>query len=141
MLVIAARIADVLMDITIHTNQKREVIDITGQLSGYLDGSGIANIFAKHTTAALTLADLDPGTDKDYLDAIEEMTVKGQWRHPHDPSHFPDHLWSSIIGPGITVPYGEGEFTLGSWQRIVLIELDGPRDRSIEVTLINSDAK
>lgn len=91
----------------------------------------------KHTTAALALADLDPGTDHDYLAAIEAMTPSGNWQHPHDPSHFPDHLWSTLIGPALSLPFKDSCLSLGSWQRVVLIELDGPRQRDLELTIID----
>jgi secondary thiamine-phosphate synthase enzyme len=124
------------MTLKIKTLKKRDVVDITDKIEVALEGSGLVNIFVKHTTAALTTADLDPGTDIDLLDAIENMTPKGLWRHPHDPSHFPDHLWASLIGPTLMVPYIQGKLSLGTWQRIILIELDGPRDRYVEVNIL-----
>ena len=124
------------MRVTISTDSKREVVDITDKISELLKGSGLANIFVKHTTAAITCADLDPGTDLDYLDAIDSITPAAKWRHPHDPGHFPDHLWSSVIGPSIGIPFNNGELLLGTWQRVVLFEFDGPRKREIELTLL-----
>ena len=125
------------MTISVKTGQKRQVVDITDQVQAQVDGSeGLVNIFVKHTTAAVSLADLDPGTDKDYLAAIEALTPSKNWQHPHDPSHFPDHLWSSVIGQSISVPFKDGRLELGSWQRLVLIELDGPRQRNVIITVL-----
>jgi secondary thiamine-phosphate synthase enzyme len=124
------------MTIQVKTDEKRQIIDITPYIEGYLKGSGLANVFVLHTTAAITVADLDPGTDQDYLDAIESMTTDKKWQHPHDPSHFPDHLWSSLIGPSLTLPYKDNKLVLGTWQRVILIELDGPRQRTLELSLI-----
>lgn len=118
----------------IATQQKRQVLDITGQVESKLKGSGLVNLLLKHTTAALTLADLDPGTDQDVLEALEAMTPHKQWRHPHDPAHFPDHLWSALIGPSISLPFRDDKLSLGTWQRLILIELDGPRERQLELT-------
>jgi secondary thiamine-phosphate synthase enzyme len=127
------------LEISITTNEKRQIIDITDLVEQKLDEkSGVINIFAKHTTAAITVADLDPGTDKDILEAIDKITPEGEWQHPHNQQHFPDHLWSSLIGPSQLVPYKEGCMVLGSWQRIIFIELDGPRERQIELTMISS---
>lgn len=129
------------MTINISTNDKRQIIDITAEVQEALDGagSGLVHLFVKHTTAAIAAADLDPGTDQDILDAIGAMTPDKRWRHPHDPGHFPDHLWSSIIGPDLTVPINNGELQLGTWQRLILLELDGPRDRQVELTVLKSD--
>src|SRR6476646_191083 len=111
--------------LTIKTRKKREVVDITDTVENWLgkkhpDNPGICNLLILHTTAALTTADLDPGTDLDMLDAFEAMVPKLRYRHPHDPAHVPDHILSSLIG---------------TWQRVVLIELDGPREREIVLTI------
>jgi secondary thiamine-phosphate synthase enzyme len=127
--------------LTIATNKKREVIDITevvekslnSELSG---GSGLCHLSVLHTTAALTCADLDPGTDLDMLDAFEVMIPKLPYRHPHDPSHVPDHILSALIGTNITLAVDNGELALGQWQRVVLMEFDGPRKRSITLTCV-----
>jgi secondary thiamine-phosphate synthase enzyme len=120
---------------TISTQQKRQVIDITDDVSGQLvSGSGLVTVFVKHTTAALTTADLDPGTDQDFLDFLAAITPAIDWRHPHDPSHAPDHLLASVIGASVSLPFASGQLALGTWQRIILVELDGPRQRDISVT-------
>jgi secondary thiamine-phosphate synthase enzyme len=59
-----------------------------------------------------------------------------KWRHPHDPAHAPDHLLSSIIGPEVSVPIENGKLELGTWQRVILVEFDGPREREIVLTLL-----
>jgi secondary thiamine-phosphate synthase enzyme len=122
------------VSLTIRSSQKRQVIDITDSVETGLKGGGLVNILALHTTAAITLADLDPGTDQDILDALVAMTPKKDWKHPHDPGHFPDHLWSAVLGPSLTLPYKDGKLVLGTWQRLILIELDGPRERQLEIT-------
>ncbi len=82
--------------LSIQTRKKREILDITGLVEKGLrhyDGrSGTCHVSVLHTTAALTTADLDPGTDLDMLDAFEEMIPKLRYRHPHNPSHVPDHI-------------------------------------------------
>jgi secondary thiamine-phosphate synthase enzyme len=91
----------------------------------------------QHTTCALTTADLDPGTDQDFLDFLSAITPDIQWRHPHDPSHTPSHLLSSLIGPSVTIPVEKGQLNLGTWQRIILVELDGPREREISIVQLS----
>jgi secondary thiamine-phosphate synthase enzyme len=125
------------MKLTISTQKKRQVIDITEQIGQKLPkDSSLVNVFVLHTTAAITTADLDPGTDKDFLNFLESLIPDINWRHPHDPAHAPDHLISSIIGPGVNVPVQDGKLQLGIWQRIILVELDGPRKRNIEVIVL-----
>ena len=123
----------------IKTHKKNEVMDITEIVEKALgkhhsDGSGICNLFVLHTTAALTTADLDPGTDLDMLDAFEEMIPELRYRHPHNPAHAPDHILSALIGTSVALPFEHGKMLLGTWQRVVLNELDGPRGREIVLT-------
>jgi secondary thiamine-phosphate synthase enzyme len=121
------------------TNHKRQVIDITDEVGRQLpDASGVATIFVQHTTAAVTTADLDPGTDEDFLEFLDKITPQANWRHPHNPAHAPDHLLASLIGPSVCVPYENGSLCLGTWQRIVLIELDGPRNREVSVISVSA---
>lgn len=123
--------------ITIKTNKNNEVIDITETINSKLEKvSGLCHLFILHTTACLTTADLDPGTDQDMLDAFNEIIPNLNYRHPHDPSHVGDHIISSVIGPSVIVPYENSNLTLGTWQRVVLVEMDGPRSREIIMTEI-----
>lgn len=120
--------------LTVKTNDNRQVVDITDQVQELVGKDARAVVvYVAHTTCAITTADLDPGTDLDLLDAVWEMIPKLEYRHPHDPSHVPAHLASSIIGPSVTVPVSDGSLVLGTWQRIILVELDGPRERELTV--------
>ena len=125
------------MELQIKTDKERQVIDITQRVQDTLKAEHrLLTIFVAHTTCALTTADLDPGTDLDLLDAVWQMIPKLKYRHPHDPAHVPAHLASSIIGPSSTVPIKNGKLVLGTWQRIILVELDGPRERKLLITCV-----
>ena len=129
-----------MQQVQVSTGKKREVVDITDDVMDAVprSGSGVVTVFVQHTTAAITTADFtaDPGTDLDFLDFLDSLVPNIQWRHPHDPSHAPDHLLASLIGPSISVPYQDGKLLLGTWQQIVLVEFDGPRSRSVCITCI-----
>jgi len=125
----------------ITTHRKRQVIDITGEVESLLrrnfaPESGVCHLVVLHTTAALTTADLDPGTDLDMLDAFERMVPRLNYRHPHDPDHVPDHILSALIGTTVSLLVGNGSIVLGTWQRVVLVELDGPRNREIAMGFV-----
>jgi secondary thiamine-phosphate synthase enzyme len=122
------------------TQKKRQVLDITGAVqealgNAFAGATGICHLSLLHTTAALTTADLDPGTDLDMLDAFERMIPRLKYRHPHDPEHVPDHILSALIGTTLPLPVERGQLVLGTWQRVVLMEFDGPRDRQLVLTL------
>jgi len=119
------------------TQGKEQVVDITAQVEVALReaerAEGVCVVFAAHTTCALTTADLDPGTDLDLLQALRSLLPKQSYRHPHNPAHAPDHLLSSLIGPSVALPFANRRLLLGTWQRVVLVELDGPRQRTIHI--------
>ena len=125
----------------IATKRKRQVIDISDvcqeKLSELKNSSGVCHLFVLHTTAALTIADLDPGTDLDLLDALDALIPKLKYRHPHDPGHVSDHILSSLIGTSLSVPVENGRIVLGTWQRIILFEFDGPRTREIALSFVS----
>lgn len=124
---------------SVKTRKKREVIDITDRVEELVAAkkqTGACSVFVLHTTAALTTADLDPGTDLDMLDAFEAMVPKLHYRHPHNPAHVGDHILSALIGTSVTLPVENGKLLLGTWQRVILLEFDGPRE--CELALIFS---
>jgi|SRR3990167_5391223 len=130
------------MNLTLSTSKAKEIIDITEKIeSALLDTKvkdGICNIYVAHTTCALTTMDLDPGTDEDMLTALEKMFPKGNYKHPHNPGHVGEHIWASLIGQFVTIPYANKKLVLGTWQRITLIELSGPRDRNLVISIFPS---
>jgi len=134
--------------ITITTNENREVIDITddvqraiGNQAGHTNG--IVTVHVAHTTAAVSTADLDPGgTDQDFLDAFDAIVPGSDeigYRHPHNPDHMPDHILSTLIGTDVTIPVEQGRMALGQWQHVVLFEFDGPRDRTLVISVISEE--
>jgi secondary thiamine-phosphate synthase enzyme len=123
---------------TIKTRKKREIVDITERIQAVLRKSygetdGLCQLNVLHTTAAITTADLDPGTDLDMLDAFEQLIPKLHYRHPHDPAHVRDHILSALIGTTLGILVENGEMVLGTWQRVILVELDGPRERELRL--------
>ena len=131
-----------MVKIIVKTSEKRQVIDITDLINQELEKqnfkNGICNLFLTHTTVALTTADLDPGTDQDYLDAFKDLIPKLNYQHPHNPAHTPDHILSSIIGTSLSIPVENGKLILGTWQRVILIEFNGPREREVVINLLQS---
>lgn len=125
--------------LTLTTSGQNQVVDITEKINLEINESftGLVNIASLHTTCAITTADLDPGTDLDLIDAIKHLVPKIRYRHPHnpDPEHVGDHIFSSIIGTSLTLPVKDGHLMLGTWQRVIFIEMDGPRKRNIVVSL------
>ncbi len=130
--------------LVIKTHRKREIIDITDRVEALLNEqgagqSGVCHLVVLHTTAALTTADLDPGTDQDMLDAFARIIPRLNYRHPHDPEHVPDHILSALIGTSVGLIINKGSLVLGTWQRLILVELDGPRQREIAIGFVPAE--
>lgn len=139
-------------NVKIRTKSKQELVDITSQTEDIVSKSsvqeGIALIFAKHTTCAVIICELEDQLEKDFLNYLEKEGPKGPFGHSHgdllahDPkharkSHTPAHLLSAIVGQSVSVPIGKNQMQLGTWQRICLLELDGPRERELLIQIIS----
>ena len=124
----------------INTTAAKEIIDLTDRLEPVIRKAklqeGLCALFVTHTTAALTTGEIGEGTDEDLLKVVEEIIPRIRFQHAHNPAHAWSHMASSILGPSLTVPVSAGRLVLGTWQSVLLVELDGPRERIVYVTLI-----
>lgn len=126
--------------VTISTRRDKQVLDITDRVQQFVSqlalSSGLCSVFVTHTTAAITTGESIEGTDEDLMEVLERIIPDIKFRHHHDPSHTPDHMISSIVGAGVTIPIDGGKLQLGTWQRVLLVECNGPRERKIVVTVL-----
>jgi secondary thiamine-phosphate synthase enzyme len=126
----------------ISTSSRKQVVDLTDRIESLIRKAklhdGLCSLFVTHTTAAVTTGEIGEGTEQDFLQVVEQMIPNIHFRHAHNPSHAWSHMASSILGPSLTVPVSAGQLVLGTWQSVMLVELDGPRERTVHVTLIPS---
>lgn len=126
----------------IKTRQLKEVVDLTEIVQSVIRKAhmqeGLCSVFVTHTTAAVTTGEIGEGTEQDFLQIVEHMIPRIQFRHAHDPSHAWSHMAASILGPSLTIPVSAGSLVLGTWQSVMLVELDGPRERNVYVSMISS---
>ena len=124
----------------IRTTAVKEIVNLTDRLETVIRKAnlqeGLCSLFVTHTTAALTTGEIGEGTDDDLLVVVEEMIPRIRFQHAHNPAHAWSHMASSLLGPSLTVPVSAGQLVLGTWQSVMLVELDGPRERTVHVTLI-----
>lgn len=125
--------------LNIKTFKSSETIDITPQVSSFVFknhiNNGFCHLFTTHTTCCLTTGEIGEGTAEDFVEVAQKIIPDINFRHAHNPSHAWSHMASSFIGASLTIPIKDGKLTLGTWQSIILVELDGPRERNIIVTL------
>lgn len=126
----------------ISTTSRKQIVDLTDRIEAVIRRAkmqeGLCSLFVAHTTAALTTGEIGEGTEQDFLQVVEQMIPRIHFRHAHDPSHAWSHMASSILGPSLTILVSAGTLVLGTWQSVMLVELDGPRERDVHVTLVPS---
>ena len=124
----------------VETKTSKEVIDITHEVEEQLNqiSEGICLVFAQHTTCSVMLGEYEGGLDEDFINMFGQLKPKGPFKHAHNPDHAPAHLFSSMVGEQVTLPIRTGDLLLGTWQRIMLVEFDGPRERTIVVQALKS---
>ena len=128
------------MEFKIRTTKKYEVLDITRQVAAAVDAAqvseGLCCVFAPHATAAVIINENDDmQIGLDLLDALDKLVPEGGWRHDKIDRNGAAHLKAAILGPSETIPIRNGQMALGTWQAVMLVELDGPRERKIIVSV------
>jgi secondary thiamine-phosphate synthase enzyme len=131
--------------ITVSSNgENHMMIDITGQTDQAIKSSrlqdGIVTIFVSGSTAAVTTIEYEPGLKKDFPKMLARIAPREiEYEHDntwHDGNGH-SHVRASLIGPSLTVPFKNKSLMLGTWQQIVLLEMDiRPRERKIVLQMI-----
>ena len=125
------------------TSSENDMLNITDNVAEVVAESkfkdGIATVFVVGSTAAVTTIEHEPGLAQDFP-AMLERIAPSKINYEHHKTWHDDngrsHVKASLIGPSLTVPFVDGELTLGTWQQIVLLELDTrPRNREIVVQI------
>jgi len=130
--------------IAVDTRGFTHIIDITGQVSGKLEESGIkegqVTIFVSGSTAAVTTVEYEPGLMQDLPEAFEIIAPADKDYHHNaawGDGNGSAHVRAAIVGGSFTVPFTGGSMRLGTWQQIVVIDFDNrPRHRDITVQIM-----
>jgi secondary thiamine-phosphate synthase enzyme len=126
----------------LRTDRRSQLVDITGLVEEAVAGvSGAAVlVYVPHTSAGITINEhADPAVARD-LEAALERIVDDGWRWQHvEPGeeNAPTHVRASLMGPSVVVPLrDDGALALGTWQGIFFCEFDGPRERTVQVSVL-----
>ena len=126
----------------VETGSGRECIDLTERVREIAKRSGVAaglcQVMVLHSTAAIVVNELDdPNIGKDLLAALDRAVPEhAGWLHDRIDDNAHAHIKATLLGPSELVPVKGGDLLLGTWQRILLVELDGPRSRRVSVTIL-----
>ncbi|WP_179470835.1 secondary thiamine-phosphate synthase enzyme YjbQ [Mycolicibacterium vinylchloridicum] len=122
-------------------SSRRRIVDLTGEVRSFCRGrgDGLCNVFVPHATAGVAIIETGAGSDDDLVDTLERLLPRDDgYRHSHgSPGHGADHVLPAIVSPSVTLPVGDGSPLLGTWQSVVLVDLnrDNPR-RSVRLSFV-----
>lgn len=122
--------------IPVSTGRRVEVLDITDRISLGLK-EGIVVLHVPHTTAGIILNENEENLRED-LERFYGSLAKGDWGHNSIDDNAEAHLASTLLGSSVSIPVENGSLALGTWQRVLFVELDGPRDRKVLVKEVSS---
>jgi secondary thiamine-phosphate synthase enzyme len=129
--------------IEFHTSTRRDYINITPQVDGFLKKSeiteGLCLVNAMHITASVYINDDEPGLLKDYdvwLEGLAPHEPVGRYRHNGFEDNADAHLKRQIMGREVVVAITNGKLDLGPWEQIFYGEFDGRRNKKVLVKII-----
>jgi secondary thiamine-phosphate synthase enzyme len=131
-------------ELTVTTERHTQLLDITSLVREAVRGASGAAVlvYVPHTTAGLTINEhADPLVARDFEMALEKIAPeRWGWQHIEEgEENAPSHIRAALMGPQVVIPLrDDGELALGTWQGIFFCELDGPRTRSVYVTVLAS---
>ena len=128
--------------ITVKTNERSELINLTGELRAFIEATGIQDGYAQvsslHTTAGILMNEWQDALLADVKSMIEQIVPQETYYKHNDPEysdcdrHNADsHLRNVVVGHSLSVPIAQGSPVLGQWQSVILAEFDGPNQRKV----------
>lgn len=97
---------------------------------------GLCHLYVPHTTAGIIVNEnADPSVAQDILERLEALVPRnGRYRHLEGNAHA--HIKATLVGQSLTIPIEGGKLALGRWQGLFLAEFDGPRERTVIVSVV-----
>jgi secondary thiamine-phosphate synthase enzyme len=127
-------------DLTFDTSG-RQLVDMTSELAGFCRslGDGLLSVFVPHATAGVALMETGSGSEADLEELLGRLLPRDdRYRHRHGAQgHGADHLLPALVSPSVVVPVRSGRMQLGTWQSVVLVDLnaENPR-RTVRLTFL-----
>lgn len=130
---------------SVRTGRGTEVVDVTPMVERAVRASGVveglALVHTPHTTTAVVVNEREGRLTQDLLDWTARVAPEGAgYRHDGTDGNAHAHLRGMMLGSSASVPVVGGRLALGTWQSVLLVELDGPRDRRLNVQVVGDRA-
>ena len=126
--------------LTITTAARTEALNVTEAVAGVVSGlgDGLVVVHTPHTTAALLIGEDDAELRRDYLKAaarwLERLRPFEHVRNGNPNTEA--HVMSSVFGVNLTLTIEAGRLALGKYQNLIFLEMDGPKEREIWLTVL-----
>jgi secondary thiamine-phosphate synthase enzyme len=121
----------------------RRIVDLTDAVRSFCQTrrDGLCNVFVPHATAGVAIIETGAGSDDDLIETLERLLPRDdRYRHEHgSPGHGADHVLPALVAPSVTVPVQNGRPLLGTWQSVVLVDLnrDNPQ-RTVRLSFVSA---
>ena len=131
-----------MVEFKVTTERQSQLVDITHLVRNALaDARGSAAlVYVPHTTAGVTINEhADPAVARDFETALERIVPSDwPWEHIEEgEENAPTHIRAAFMGPSVLIPLrDDGTLALGTWQGVFFCEFDGPRERSVFVSVL-----
>ena len=124
----------------VNTSERVEIQDITLEVDTMLKNSGVKegllNVYSRHSTSAVVINENETGLLRDFQLALQKLVPEGAgYQHDRIDNNADSHIRGFLLGGSQTIPVENGKMMLGTWQSIFFVELDGPRQRKLTVTV------
>src|SRR6059036_2886821 len=132
------------LEISLATERKTQIVNLTEKVREACAQQGVSDgillVSVRHTTCAVCVNEDEAGLRHDFERLGEALLNpfrgKDGYRHDRIDDNAQAHLTSILLGHGVTLPLRDGRPVLGTWQSLLLLEMDGPRTRSLDLTAV-----
>ncbi|WP_435358877.1 secondary thiamine-phosphate synthase enzyme YjbQ [Haloarchaeobius sp. DFWS5] len=123
---------------TVETDERLTTVDVTTQVEAAIpdDATGLCTVSVQHTTAGVVIQEAESGLRSDIVTFLDGLVGDEGWQHNRIDDNADSHLRATVLGSNETVPVEDGALVLGTWQSLLFVECDGPRTRTVVVTLL-----
>ncbi|GAB6860875.1 secondary thiamine-phosphate synthase enzyme YjbQ [Haloplanus litoreus] len=123
------------MEFTVSTDARLDVVDVTNRVAAAVpdNADGTVTVFVEHTTAGVVVNEAESRLLGDMRTVLSELVPDEGWEHDELDGNADSHLRALLLGPSETIPVDGGDLSLGRWQSVLLVECDGPQERTVRV--------
>jgi secondary thiamine-phosphate synthase enzyme len=133
-----------IMEFTVSTTDRLDIVDVTDRVTDAVPAGatdGTLTVFVEHTTAGVVINESEQRLLDDVGMFLDGLVPDEGWEHDRIDDNADSHLRALLLGPSTTVPVVDGRLALGRWQSVLVVDCDGPRERTVRVGYTNTSTE